>query len=137
MRPVIETVDRYGLTKTHLQKHKVAAMDFVQKAIGREVSSEAALKYQKRIEKYGDRMFAFLDHDGVRWHNNNAEHAIKAFARYRRFADGRSTRKSVSDYLAILSVVQTCEYRDLKGLVPDNRFTAVPRAVESSSVQRG
>ena len=47
MRPVIETVDRYGLTKTHLQKHKVAAMDFVQKAIGREVSSEAALKYQK------------------------------------------------------------------------------------------
>ena len=116
MRPIIETVDRYGLIKTHLQKHKVAAMDFVQKVIGRQVSSEAAVKYQKRIEKYGDRLFTFLDHDDVPWHNNNAEHAIKAFARYRRFADGRFTKKSVSDYLAILSVVQTCEYRDLNVL---------------------
>jgi hypothetical protein len=111
MRPIIETVDRYGLTKSRLQKHKSAAMGFVEKVAGHRVSSEAAAKYQKRIEKYGYRLFTFLDYDRVPWHNNNAEHAIKAFARYRRFADGRFTRKSVSDYLAILSVFQTCEYR--------------------------
>jgi hypothetical protein len=51
-----------------------------------------------------------LDFDGVPWNNNNAEHAIKAFARYRRFADGRFTKKSLSDYLVILGVFQTCEY---------------------------
>jgi hypothetical protein len=114
MRPIIETVDRYGLTKSRLQKHKIVAMGFVEKVVGNRVSTEAARKYQKRIEKYGHRLFTFLDYDGVPWNNNNAEHAIKAFARYRRFADGRFTKKSVSDYLTMLSVVQTCEYQGEK-----------------------
>jgi hypothetical protein len=56
-------------------------------------------------------MFAFLEHDGVAWNNNNAEHAMKCFARYRRFADGRMTKNSVQDYLVILSLYQTCEYQ--------------------------
>jgi predicted RecB family nuclease len=116
MRPIVETVDRYGLTKSRLQKHKIAAMGFLDKVTGSRISSEAAIKYQKRIEKYGYRLFTFLDYDHVPWHNNDAEHAIKAFARYRRFADGRFTKKSVSDYLAILSVLQTCEYRGLNVL---------------------
>jgi len=116
MRPIIETVDRYGLTKTRLRKHKIAAMGFVEKVVGNRLSSEAARKYQNRIEKYGTRLFTFLDYDDVPWNNNSAEHAIKAFARYRRFADGRLTKKSVSDYLTILSVVQTCEYQGEKAL---------------------
>jgi hypothetical protein len=91
MRPIIETVDRYGLAKSRLQKHKIAAMEFVEKVVGYHVLSEAARKYQNRIEKYGHRLFTFLDYDGVPWNNNNAEHAIKAFARYRRFANGRFT----------------------------------------------
>src|SRR5215831_10661542 len=116
MRPIVETVDRYGLIKNRLQKHKSAAMAFLEKVIGKQISSEAATKYQKRIEKYGYRLFTFLDYDRVPWHNNNAEHAIHAFARYRRFADGRFTRKSVSDHLAILTVFQTCEYRGVSVL---------------------
>jgi hypothetical protein len=116
MRPIIETVDRYGLTKSRLQKHKTAAMGFVEKVVARRVSTEPATKYQNRIEKYGHRLFTFLDFDGVPWNNNNAEHAIKAFARYRRFADGRFTKTSLSDYLAILGVFQTCEYRGGKVL---------------------
>jgi hypothetical protein len=116
MRPIIDTVDRYGLSKHHLQRHKTAAVGFVENVMKQRPSSEPATKYKRRIEKYGSRLFTFLDHDHVPWHNNNAEHAIKAFARYRRFADGRSTRKSLSDYLGILSVVQTCEYRGLNVL---------------------
>jgi predicted RecB family nuclease len=116
MRPIIETVDRYGLTKSRLQKHKTAAMGFVEKVVARRVSTEAATKYQNRIEKYGHRLFTFLDFDGVPWNNNNAEHAIKAFARYRRFADGRFTKTSLSNYLVILSVFQTCDYRGRKVL---------------------
>jgi predicted RecB family nuclease len=116
MRPIIETVDRYGLTKTRLQRHKAAAMSFVEKVVGGSGSTDAARKFQNRIDKYGSRLFTFLDHDGVPWNNNNAEHAIKAFARYRRFADGRFTMKSLDDYLTILSVFQTCEYRHEKVL---------------------
>jgi DNA-directed RNA polymerase subunit RPC12/RpoP len=116
VRSIVETVDRYGLTKFRLQKHKSAAMGFVEKFGKQQVSSEVATKYQRRIDKYGYRLFTFLDHDRVPWHNNNAEHAIHAFARYRRFADGRFTRKSLSDHLAILTVFQTCEYRGLSVL---------------------
>jgi predicted RecB family nuclease len=111
MRPIIETIDRYGLSKRHLQRHKTAAVEFVEGVMKQRLASEVTTKYKKRIEKYGSRMFTFLDYDHVPWHNNQAEHAIKAFARYRRFADGRFTKKSLGEYLSILSVVQTCEYR--------------------------
>jgi hypothetical protein len=116
IRSIVETVDRYGLAKSRLQKHKSAAIGFIEKVSGQHVSSEVATKYQKRIQKYGHRLFTFLDYDQVPWHNNNAEHAIHAFARYRRFADGRFTKKSLSDHLAILSVFQTCEYRGIEVL---------------------
>ena len=113
VRSIVETVDRYGLTKSRLQKHKSAAIGFIEKVGEQHVSSEVAMKYKKRIQKYGNRLFTFLDYNRVPWHNNNAEHAVHAFARYRRFADGRFTKKSISDHLAILSVFQTCEYRGI------------------------
>jgi hypothetical protein len=68
------------------------------------------------IRLYPGKLFTFLDHDGVPWNNNNAEHAIKCFARHRRFADGRFTEASIKDYLVILSVYQTCEYRGINFL---------------------
>jgi DNA-directed RNA polymerase subunit RPC12/RpoP len=113
VRPIIDTIDRHGLAKRYLQKHKKAATDFVEAVSGEQPGSDAACKYQKRIAKYGGRLFTFLDYDNVPWNNNNAEHAIKTFARYRTFADGRFTARSVADYLAVLTVVQTCEYRDV------------------------
>ena len=48
VRLIIETVDRYGLTKSRLQKHKSAAIGFVDKVGKKQLSSEPATKYQKR-----------------------------------------------------------------------------------------
>lgn len=47
------------------------------------------------------------------WNNNNAEHAIKAFARLRRVIEGISTVKGIEEYLVLLSVCQTCKYQGL------------------------
>ena len=58
-------------------------------------------------------MFTFLSHDGVPWNNNNAEHAIKVFARLRRAIEGLSTTKGIEEYLILLSVCQTCKYSGL------------------------
>jgi len=66
--------------------------------------------------KYGSRFFTFLDYDGVPWNNNNAEHAIKGFARVRRFADGRFTEDSIREYLVMLSVAETCGYHNIEVL---------------------
>ena len=113
LREIVETIDRYGLKHRHLRKHRRVADRFLRFISATSFSSEVSQKYQKRINKYGDRLFTFLNYDGVPWNNNNAERAIKAFARYRRFADGRLTERSTKDYLVLLSVFQTCEYRNI------------------------
>jgi hypothetical protein len=110
---VIETVDRYGLRKRHLHKHWVEVNAFFDRVASVDRTSEVARGYQKRLEKYRGKLFTFLDHDGVPWNNNNAEHAIKCFAKYRQFADGRFTEASLKDHLVILSVYQSCEYQGL------------------------
>jgi hypothetical protein len=61
-------------------------------------------------------MFTFLDHDGVPWNNNNAEHAIKRFAKYRRDADGRFTARTLEEYLVLASVFETCEFNNVNVL---------------------
>src|SRR6266567_7652461 len=69
-----------------------------------------AISYKKRFEKNRDKLFTFLSYDGVPWNNNNAEHAIKAFARLRDVIAGSSTEKGIEEYLTLLSVCQTCKY---------------------------
>ena len=56
-------------------------------------------------------LFTFLDYDDVPWNNNNAEHAIKAFATLRRVIDGITSENGLSDYLILLSLCETCKYR--------------------------
>ena len=55
----------------------------------------------------------FLQYDGIPWNNNNAEHAIKAFARLRDVIAGAFSKKDVDEYLTLLSVAETCEYQGL------------------------
>jgi hypothetical protein len=71
------------------------------------------LKWKNRLEKGRAKLFTFLSHDSVPWNNNNAEHAIKAFARLRRAIEGLSTPKGIEEYLILLSVCQTCKYSGL------------------------
>ena len=81
-----------------------------------DLKSELANGYAKRLMKYGGRMFTFLDHDGVPWNNNNAEHAIKRFAKYRRHADGLFTERKLKDYLILASVLETCDFNGVNAL---------------------
>ena len=58
-------------------------------------------------------MFTFLDFDGVPWNNNNAEHAVKAFATLRRVIEGPTTEKGLRDFLVLLSLCETCKYKNV------------------------
>ena len=81
-----------------------------------EYTSRLADKYKGRFQKSGKKMFTFLDHDGVPWNNNNAEHAIKRFAKYRRDADGRFTERTLEEYLILSTVFETCEFNNVNVL---------------------
>jgi hypothetical protein len=116
LRTIVNTIDRYGLKKRHLNKHRSDANKFCELIAVHKFTSEVARGYARRINKYRHMLFTFLDHDGVPWNNNNAEHAIKSFAKYRRFADGVVTENTVKDYLVMLSVCLSCEYRGIEFL---------------------
>jgi len=106
-------IDRHGLKKRFLRKHQIDANRFYGFLNASDFKSEAASKCKQRFEKNRDTLFTFLRYDGVPWNNNNAEHAIKAFARLRDVISGSSSKKGVDEYLTLLSVAETCEYQGL------------------------
>jgi predicted RecB family nuclease len=116
LRAIVGTVDKFGLKKCHMRKHKAEVARFFHDLAARVYRSELAESYQKRLLKNEGRLFTFLDHDGVPWNNNAAEHAIKAFARFRELYDGQMSQEGLSDFLVLLSVQQTCKYRGISFL---------------------
>ncbi|MGP1678422.1 MAG: IS66 family transposase [Burkholderiales bacterium] len=110
LREIVETVDRYGLKARHLGKHRRPAEGFIDHVAGLDCATEVGRALQKRIEKNRDKLFTFLNHDGVPWNNNNAEHAIRAFTRLRNVIN-TSTPKGTQDYATLLSIQQTLRYR--------------------------
>jgi predicted RecB family nuclease len=112
LRDIISTIDRYGLKKVHLRKHKPLAEQFLVNVASLECSTEVGASLQKRIEKNRDRLFTFLDFDNVPWNNNNAEHAVRAFTRLRN-GMATSTARGTTDYCKLLTLQQTLRCRGI------------------------
>jgi hypothetical protein len=102
--PIVETIDRFGLRKVHLGRHKAMAQTFLDTVAGNEYKSEVARSYQARFAKCQGKLFTFLDYDGVPWNNNNAEHAVKRFVYLNAVINGSSTMR---EYLILLSISET------------------------------
>ncbi len=113
LKPMVETIDRRGLKTYFLRKHLADVNRFYRFLGASNFKSEVAIKSKHRFEKNRDKLFTFLRYDGIPWNNNNAEHAIKAFAKLRDVISGTSTKKGVDEYLILLSVAQTCEYQGI------------------------
>ena len=116
LRNIMDTVNHYGLKKRFLKKHQKDVDKFYKKFISIEYETDLAIRYQKRFQRYQEKLFTFLHHDNIPWNNNNAESAIKPFAKYRKVASGMSTANSIKDYLVLLSIHQTCRYRGISFL---------------------
>ena len=111
MQGIVGTIDRFGLRSRYLKKHSGGVQSWIRDLEGQVLVSDIADKYRKRLVKYQDKLFVFLDNDGIPWNNNNAEHAVKPFAKYRRIINGMSSERGLQDYLILLSVQQTCRYK--------------------------
>jgi Transposase IS66 family/RNase_H superfamily len=116
LKPIIDTIDKFGLTQRHLYKHKEEVARFFCFLSAQVYQSETAQQYKKRLHKYQDKLFVFLDHDGVPWNNNNAENAIKRFVSRRRILGATSSERGLRDYLVFLSIYQTCRRKNLSFL---------------------
>jgi predicted RecB family nuclease len=113
LKPIIETVDHHGLKKYFFKKHLSRVDQFYQSIERLNYQSEASQKVKERLLKNKGKLFTFLHYDNVPWNNNNAEHAVKAFAKIRDVIEGSSTEKGTEEYLTLLSVCQTCKYGGL------------------------
>ncbi len=113
LRNIIETINQYGLKKRFLKKHQRKVDGFYNHFVMREYETDLTIRYQKRFKKYRSQLFTFLQYDSIPWNNNNAESAIKPFAKYRVAASGMATQKGLKDYLLLLSIHQTCRYRGI------------------------
>ena len=78
---IVSTIDQYGLKKFHLNKHRNDVKRFYIKFVNVVYRSETAQNYKRRLTKYRDRLFRFLEDDNIPWNNNNAEHSIKPFCK--------------------------------------------------------
>ena len=116
LQRIVETVDRFGLKAFHLRKHRKDVDVFYDLLLKQNWHSDVVIGYRERFQKNRDRLFTFLEYDGVPWNNNNAEHAIKAFVRLRNIIGGNSTSKGMKEYLVLLSICETCKYKGVSFL---------------------
>src|ERR1700680_1097956 len=110
LKPMVETVDRYGLKIRFLRKHLSAVDRFYRHISDVPLQSEIAIKVKERLEKNRDKLFTFLIFDGVPWNNNNAEQPVKHFAALGRLIEGITSEKGIRDYPVLLSICETCKY---------------------------
>jgi len=112
LRDIVKTIDTHGLKTRYLGRHRTAAEGFVEHVIAMNCETEVGVALTKRIEKNRDKLFTFLNYDGVPWNNNNAEHAVRAFTRLRN-AINTSTPKGTREFATLLSIQQTLRYRGM------------------------
>lgn len=113
LRDIVTTIDEHGLRKKHLMQHALAVQEFFHFIDKQLTSSDAAEALRLRLIKNRDKLFAFIQYEGIPWNNNNAEHAIKQFAYYREIYHGIITESGLEKYLVLLSICQTCHYQGI------------------------
>jgi len=116
LKKIVATIDRHGLKKHFLKKHIKDITRFYKDFLEAKNKSDLSAKYAKRLKKHWDSLWIFLLHDGLPWNNNNAEAAIKAFAQHRRGVNGQVSERGLKEYLGMLSIAQTCRYRNISFL---------------------
>ncbi|MCK0147430.1 IS66 family transposase [Arenibacter sp. F26102] len=110
---IVATINNKGLKKRFIFKHVRDVEKFYKWLIHSKSDSELFEKYVKRFLKNRKKLFLFLEVDGIPWNNNNAEHGIKHFAAYRKVVDGLFSTNNIDEYLILLSIFQTCQYRHI------------------------
>jgi hypothetical protein len=116
LKKIVLTIDGYGLKKYHLKKHLKDITRFYKLFVLPDYKSELSVKCAKRLKKHWEELWTFLSHDGLPWNNNNAEAAIKAFAQHRRSVNGQVSDTGLTEYLSMLTIAQTCRYRNISFL---------------------
>ena len=107
--PIIQTVHQYGLKKYFLKKYQKSIDRFYKQNIdGKVYKSELCILYQKRLIRYRNSLFTFINHNEITWHNNPAENGLRHICVQRKIS-GSFGDKQFPYYLRMASIMQTCK----------------------------
>lgn len=110
--PIFKAEEKYGLKRRHLCKFSKSVDRFYRKNIDNApINCELVAKYQKRFHRYRESLFTFLELDGIPWHNNTAENALRHLAVQRKIS-GTFFKTVALHYLLLLGIAQTCRFQD-------------------------
>jgi hypothetical protein len=113
MKSIVATIDHYGLKESRLRRFRRPANRLVDATANAKFESKAMQSYSRRVARYGDRLFTFLQHNEVPWNNAHAEHAVREFAFFRASPNGHLSVSGLESFLVILSLYQTCQSRGI------------------------
>jgi len=103
-------VQKYGAKKYHLNKFMKSIETFYDCVItDKYYKSEVTTKYQKRFARYRESLFTFLQHDGIPWHNNTAETALRHLTTQEQIS-GTFHEATTHNYLVLLGIRQACRF---------------------------
>ena len=110
--PIFESIEKHGLKKRYLEKFKAQVTQFYENVIlNKFYKSELVIKYQKRLKKYQDSLFVFMENDDIPWHNNTAENAIRHIAKQRDIS-GSFYESQTHSYLLLAGIYKTCQFQN-------------------------
>lgn len=110
--PIIQTIHKHGLKRRFLSKYSKKIDRFYENHIdNKNYKSELCTRYQKRFVHYRRSLFTFIAHDGINWHNNTAERALRPICIQRKIS-GYLFESTTPSYLRLLSIFQTCRFQN-------------------------
>ncbi len=79
--------------------------------LDKEWTDEDAIRISKELRTRQDMLFTFMEYEGVPWHNNDAERAIRQGVLHRKISGGRRTWTGAEIFEVVLSVYETTKKR--------------------------
>ena len=111
--PIIKKFNRFGSKKYHLaQFNKYIDIFYKIWIYEKDYSTESVKRFQKRFVRYRKSLFTFINEDGVSWHNNVGERALRHVAVQRKISTAPFSISSLPQYLVLLSIAQSCRFLD-------------------------
>jgi predicted RecB family nuclease len=109
--PILQDVERYGLKRRHLNKHKPKVDAFYRDVIDQaSYNSDVAETFMARFRRYKESMFHFIDEDSIPWNNNTGERALRHLAVQRKISNCFA-KEFAPKHLVLLGIAQTCKFQ--------------------------
>ena len=109
--PILQDVERFGLKRRHLSKHKERVDAFYRDVIDQgSYNSDVAQTFIARFRRYKDSMFRFIDEDLIPWNNNTGERALRHLAVQRKISNC-FFKEFAPKHLLLLGIAQTCKFQ--------------------------